>query len=160
MWVPKLLLSPVKIRIFCPKRPKLAFWSSWARPRWLIWCPVGGLVEGFAARAVSRKTPIYFIIDNTDTKNVFGSCSLINIICVWIVFLLFKICCSGPRRYRIWNEKMDSNLNPITVSLPAPAHLVGQINVALAQLLWSTPEGRCDFTNLKTSILQFALVTV
>ena len=28
---------------------------------WLIWCPVGGLVGGFGARAVSPKTPIYFI---------------------------------------------------------------------------------------------------
>ena len=32
-----------------------------ARPCWLIWCPVGGLVGGCGARAVSRKTPIYFI---------------------------------------------------------------------------------------------------
>ena len=45
MWVTKLLISPVKIRIF-------------ARPCRLIWCPVGGC----GARAVSRKTPIYFII--------------------------------------------------------------------------------------------------
>ena len=28
---------------------------------WLIWCPVGGLVGGCGAWAVSRKTPIYFI---------------------------------------------------------------------------------------------------
>ena len=27
----------------------------------LIWCPVGGSVGGCGARAVSRKTPIYFI---------------------------------------------------------------------------------------------------
>ena len=27
----------------------------------LIWCPVGGLVGGCGAQAVSRKTPIYFI---------------------------------------------------------------------------------------------------
>ena len=27
----------------------------------LIWCPVGGLAGGCGARAVSRKTPIYFI---------------------------------------------------------------------------------------------------
>ena len=50
MWVPKLLLSPVKIRIFCPKTtkfgPKLAFWSFLARPWRLIWYPVGGLVGG------------------------------------------------------------------------------------------------------------------
>ena len=52
-------------RIFCPKRPNLAqnwhFWSIWARPCRLIQCPVGGSVGGCGARAVSRKTPIYFI---------------------------------------------------------------------------------------------------
>ena len=50
-----------KKRIFCQKRPNLAqnwhFWSIWARPCRLIQCPVGGC----GARAVSRKTPIYFI---------------------------------------------------------------------------------------------------
>ena len=65
MWVTKLLISPVKKRIFCPKRPNLAqnwhFWSIWARPCRLILCPVGGSVGGCGARAVSRKTPIYFI---------------------------------------------------------------------------------------------------
>ena len=40
MWVTKLLISPVKIRIFCPKK---------------------AVVGGCGARAVSRKTPIYFI---------------------------------------------------------------------------------------------------
>ena len=46
MWVPKLLLPPVKIRIFAQKRPYLAqnwhFWSIWARPCRLIQCPVVG----------------------------------------------------------------------------------------------------------------------
>ena len=55
MWVPKL----------AQKRPNLArnwnFWSFWARPCWLIWWPIGGFVVGCGARAVSRKTPIYFI---------------------------------------------------------------------------------------------------
>ena len=31
------------------------------RPCRLIWCPVGGVVGGCGARAVSRKTHIYFI---------------------------------------------------------------------------------------------------
>ena len=65
MWVPKLLISPVKKGFFAPKRPNLAqnwhFWSIWARPCRLIRCPVGGSVGGCGARAVSRKTPIYFI---------------------------------------------------------------------------------------------------
>ena len=66
MWVTKLLISQVKKRIFCPKMtkfgPKLAFWSIWARPCRLIWCPVGGSVGGCGVRAVSRKKPIYFIL--------------------------------------------------------------------------------------------------
>ena len=49
IWVTKLLISPVKKRIFCPKRPNF------------IQCPIGGSVGGCGARAVSRKTPIYFI---------------------------------------------------------------------------------------------------
>ena len=30
--------------------------------RWLIWCPVGGMVGGCGPWAVSRETPIYFIL--------------------------------------------------------------------------------------------------
>ena len=33
---------------------------------WLIWCPVGGLVGGCGARAVSRKTPMYCVISQSD----------------------------------------------------------------------------------------------
>ena len=66
MWVTKLLISPVKKGFFAQKRPNLAqnwhFWLIWARPCRLIRCPVGGLVGGCGAWAVSRKTPIYFII--------------------------------------------------------------------------------------------------
>ena len=60
MWATKLLISPVKKGFFAQKRPNLApnwhFWSIWARPCRLIWCPAGGWV-GCGARAVSRKTP-------------------------------------------------------------------------------------------------------
>ena len=56
MRVPKLLLSPVK-----NLAQNWYFWSFWARPGWLIWFPVGGLVGGCGARAVSCKTPIYFL---------------------------------------------------------------------------------------------------
>jgi len=67
MWVTKLLISEVKKKgFFAQKRPNLAqnwhIWSIWARPCRLIQCPVGGSVGGFGARAVSRKTPIYFIL--------------------------------------------------------------------------------------------------
>ena len=61
MWVTKLLLPPVKKRIFCAKMtklsPKLALLS--------IAGSFGALLVGWlvvVARAVSRKTPIYFII--------------------------------------------------------------------------------------------------
>ena len=61
MWVTKLLISPVKKRIFCPKTtkfsPKLAFLS--------IAGSFGALLVGWlvvVARAVSRKTPIYFML--------------------------------------------------------------------------------------------------
>ena len=57
--------SSKKKGFFAQKRPNLAqnwdFWLIWARPCRLIRCPVGGSVGGCGARAVSRKTPIYFI---------------------------------------------------------------------------------------------------
>ena len=57
--------SRKKKGFFAPKRPNLAqnwhFWSILARPCRLLWCPVSGSVGGCGARAVSRKTPIYFI---------------------------------------------------------------------------------------------------
>ena len=62
MWETKLLISPVKIRIFCTKKskfgPKMAFLLilGQALP--------AHLVGGCNARAVSRKTPIFFIIIN------------------------------------------------------------------------------------------------
>ena len=65
MWVIKHLISPVKKGFFAQKRPNLAqnwhFWSIWARPCRFIQCPVVGSVGGCGARAVSRKTPIYFM---------------------------------------------------------------------------------------------------
>ena len=59
MWMTKLFISPVKIRIFCPKKskfgPKMAllFILGQALPAYLV--------GGCGAGAVSRKTPIYFI---------------------------------------------------------------------------------------------------
>ena len=62
MWVTKLLISPVK-KDFLPKNdpilPKIGIFVHC----WLIWCPVDWLAVGCGARAVSRKTPIYFSID-------------------------------------------------------------------------------------------------
>ena len=67
MWVTKLLISPIKIRILCPK---IAEFCIFVHCR-LIWCPVGGLAGGCGARAVSRKTPFYFIEGNIEQKRVF-----------------------------------------------------------------------------------------
>ena len=60
MWVTKLLISAVKIRIFCPKKskfgPKMAFLFILGQTL------PAHLVGGCGAQAVSRKTPIYFIL--------------------------------------------------------------------------------------------------
>merc|ERR1719474_1178402 len=66
MWVTKLLISEVKKRIFCPKMtkfgPKLAFLVNLGQAMQAYSMPCCGSVGGCGARAVSRKTPIYFII--------------------------------------------------------------------------------------------------
>ena len=68
MWVTKLLISPVKKRIFCPKTtkfsPKLAFFVHC----WLIWCPVGGLDGGCSAGCISQDTYLLYHKDNCRTK--------------------------------------------------------------------------------------------
>ena len=60
----RVLLPHKMIRMFDPKTaifaPKYAFFGTY-RPYRLIWCPVGWLVGGCGAWAVSRKTPVYFI---------------------------------------------------------------------------------------------------
>ena len=68
MWVTKLLISPVKKRIFCPKTTKFGIFGQFGPCR-LIWCPVGGSVGGSGARAVSPKTPIYFIYRLLQRRN-------------------------------------------------------------------------------------------
>ena len=65
MQVTKLLISPVKKRIFCPKTtkfgPKLAFLVNLGQAMQAYSMPCCGSVGGCGARAVSRKTPIYFM---------------------------------------------------------------------------------------------------
>ena len=56
-----------------------AFLSKY-RSCWLIWCPVGWLVGGCGARAVSCKTPIFFIIINVADIIVAGDLSPVRII--------------------------------------------------------------------------------
>ena len=67
MWVTKLMISQVKKRIFCPKTtkfgPKLAFLVNLGQAMQAYLMPCCGSVGGCGERAVSRKTPIYFILD-------------------------------------------------------------------------------------------------
>ena len=78
MWVTKLLISPVKKRIFCPKTtqfgPKLAFFVHCR----LIWCPVGGLAGGFGAGCISQDT--YILYSNYDSASVGVSAGVIGTI--------------------------------------------------------------------------------
>ena len=71
MWVTKHLISPVKLRIFAQERPNLA--RNWhfcqALPAHLV--PCWWVDVGCGVRAVSRKTPIYFIINNREMKYFF-----------------------------------------------------------------------------------------
>ena len=58
MWVTKLLISPIETGFFAQKRPNLA--QNWL----FLSIAFGALLVGWlavVARAVSRKTPIYFI---------------------------------------------------------------------------------------------------
>ena len=59
------MISPVKKGIFCPKTtkfgPKLAFLVNLGQAMQAYSMPCCGSVGGCGARAVSRKTPIYFI---------------------------------------------------------------------------------------------------
>ena len=77
MWVTKLLISEVKKRIFCPKMtkfgPKLAFLVNLGQAMQAYSMPCYGSVGGCGARAVSRKTPIYFIYRYADVPKQHNS---------------------------------------------------------------------------------------
>ena len=65
-----------KKRIFCPKTtkfgPKLEFFVNLGQAMQASLVPVSGSVGGCGARAVSRKTPIYFmVIDQKAAKDIF-----------------------------------------------------------------------------------------
>ena len=55
----------------CENGQNWHFWSIWARPCRLFRCPVGESVGGCGARAVSRKTPIYFIVQFSSGMGTF-----------------------------------------------------------------------------------------
>ena len=77
MWVTKLLIFPVEIRIFCPKTtkfgPKLAFLVNLGQAMQAYSMPCCRSVGGCGARAVSRKTPFYFIILYSILRAIFFS---------------------------------------------------------------------------------------
>ena len=64
--VTKTFASFRKNKEFWPKMtkfcPKYAFLGTYNRPCRFIWCPIGWLVGGCGAQAVSRKTPIYCLL--------------------------------------------------------------------------------------------------
>ena len=82
MWVTKLLITQEKKGIFAQKQPNLAqiwhLWSIWARPCRLIQCPVGGSVGGCGARAVSCKTPIYFMCFFPSNRSIIRSIQVVS----------------------------------------------------------------------------------
>ena len=106
MWVTKLLISPVKKRIFCPKStkfgPKMAFLFilGQALPAHLV-----HLVGGCGARAVPRNTPIYFITMCVNMFNIHSfKCSIHStrsnipamiLICSIDTFNKFNICANS-----------------------------------------------------------------
>ena len=69
MWLIKLLISPIKKKDFLPKKdqiwPKIGIFGQFGPGHAGLFndlLPVVGSVGGCGARAVSRKTPIYFIV--------------------------------------------------------------------------------------------------
>ena len=72
MWVPNLLLPPVKIMIFGPKRPNLVQnMLSLAHIRRLIWCPVVWLVGWWLSRVGCMSQDTYLLSSNIVLPNTF-----------------------------------------------------------------------------------------
>ena len=103
-WVTKLLISPVKKRIFCPKTtkfgPELAFLVNLGQAMQAYSMPCCGSVGGCGARAVSRKTPIYFIFMTKRWhyfKNLYpfiSSCTLLCFTTRTKSSYLYMLCCT------------------------------------------------------------------
>ena len=110
MWVPKLLQSPVRIRIFCPKTakygPKLAFLVNLGQAMQAYSMPCCGSVGGCGARAVSRKTPIYFI--DTSPMRTTKTPPTLSMLSSFASVFLFVSC---NRRIRSGLHQMTQLLN-------------------------------------------------
>ena len=73
-----------KKKDFLPKNDQIQPEIGISLHCWLIWCPLDGLAGGCGARAVSRKTPVYFI---TVTMIII----IIVIIITTIIFIIIDI---------------------------------------------------------------------
>ena len=133
MWVTKLLISPVKKRIFCPKTtkfgPKLAYLVIWARPCWLIWCPVGGLAGGCGAGCISQDTYLLYVM-----------------ISAWEGLLSYSILKTNTTRWltNMFHHHSDPQ-QPVSPVLQAEVH---QLDL-LHQLLWTNCTNCTPFLHLK-----------
>ena len=132
MWVPKLLLPPVRNRILCPKYVFLGT----NRPCRFIWCPVG-----CGARAVSCKTPIYFM--SLITMTWFWATDSLGVALPWTITNLqppvkgtkehFSITCGNP--YPIHSPPCtESFFNEIFFRFLY--HLLRQDHVMLGWMRW------------------------
>ena len=100
MLVPKLLLTPIKIRIFGPKTakigPKYAFLVIFVHC-WLIWCPVGELAGGCGAGCILQDTYL--------------------LLCRWFSFWGLKM--------KVWSHRVLSKKLQEISALHKPAHISG-----------------------------------
>ena len=94
MWVTKLLIFPVEIRIFCPKTtkfgPKLAFLVNLGQAMQAYSMPCCGSVGGCGARAVSRKTPIFILtkVNISVIMTVIINVVLLKLIILFIIVVI------------------------------------------------------------------------
>ena len=98
MWVTKLLISPVKKKDFLPKNdqiwPKIGIFGQ-------FWPGHAGLFGALLLRAVSRKTPIYFIIIVFVAAIVHFS--------FWLVFMIVNLVIFFSRRGDKFLIKVDDS---------------------------------------------------
>ena len=86
--------------MWVPKPRNWHFWSFRARPCRLIWCPV----VGCGAWAVSRKTPIYFLVSRLFVSFFFKYFECVYMMhCVQSVYVLniFSVAASHPNTYSL-----------------------------------------------------------
>ena len=129
MWVTKLLI-PVKKRIFCPKTtkfgPKLAFLVNLGQAMQAYSMPCCGSVGGCGARAVSRKTPIYFMGLKSDSDCFLSQRKFVIFECFPECLLCHNV---AQRRYsplgrlycvKIPTRRIDQSFLVLKLAIPLP----------------------------------------